>query len=126
MGVWGVPADFGDVTTVPNSFNGFRILLDWGVSEHADFTKVISSSNQLHAVDNRFVRPITVVDVGTILTRLPDALSSPCQHTAVSCPGLVAVIAGARSNLLSALNLVEKQLIGAIIGSYGSRVQTPV
>ena len=61
-----------------------------------------------------------MVDVRTVLTGLPDALSSPGKYTAVGCPGFVTVIAGTRSDLFSTLNVVEKQLIGAIIGSHGS------
>ena len=60
---------------------------------------VIGRGDDLLAVGQRSVRPIGVVDVGTVLARLPDALHGPAEHSALRVPDLVGEVRCAASVL---------------------------
>ena len=67
-----------------------------------------------------------MIDVGAVLTRLPDALHRPGKDTALSSPELVAVFRGTALDLSAVRDRVVQDLVGAIIRADGLRVHAPV
>lgn len=92
---------------VGEALHRVRLVAAAGVFVDVDAAAVISSHDELLLVDDGFVRSVGMVDITTVLARLPDASRRPPKHARVSLPRLILELTCTRINLLPIISVIQ-------------------